>query len=90
MRVRAAVAHAVGQSDWHADLKVAHADLSKRRIASNKPVARTESRFDVPANHAEVRSPVLVAGIAWADRRRIAQVQVSANDGATWTDTVLG
>lgn len=51
--------------------------------------ARTESRFDVPVDHAEVSSPVLAAGVAWAGRRRIAQVQVSTDDGATWTDALL-
>ena len=51
--------------------------------------ARTESRFDVPVDHSDVPSPVLVAGIAWAGRRRITQVQVSADDGVTWTDALL-
>jgi DMSO/TMAO reductase YedYZ molybdopterin-dependent catalytic subunit len=45
---------------------------------------RTESRFDVPMDHGEVRSPFIAAGVAWAGTRRIACVEVSTDDGRSW------
>ena len=45
---------------------------------------RTESRFDVPEDHSQVRSSFVAAGIAWAGARGISRVEVSTDDGQSW------
>ena len=56
----------------------------------NEPATtRTESRIDTPRGFAHVQSPVAVAGVAWAGDRRIAGVEVSADDGRTWLPAQL-
>ncbi len=45
---------------------------------------RTESRLDVPADHSQVRSSFIVAGVAWASTRGISRVEVSSDDGRSW------
>ena len=47
-------------------------------------IIRTESRFDVPADHSQVRSPFIAAGIAWAGTRGVSRVEVSIDDGRSW------
>src|SRR5258708_4008969 len=47
-------------------------------------LVRTESRFDVPADHSQVRSPFIAAGVAWAGTRGVSRVEVSINDGRSW------
>jgi DMSO/TMAO reductase YedYZ molybdopterin-dependent catalytic subunit len=47
-------------------------------------IIRTESRFDVPADHSQVRSPFTTAGIAWAGMRGVRRVEVSSDDGRSW------
>jgi sulfite oxidase len=55
------------------------------------PVAtiRTQSRIDVPADHAEVPPRFTVAGVAWAGDRRVARVQVLAGERGPWTPALL-
>ena len=55
------------------------------------PVAtiRTQSRIDVPADHTAVPPRFTVAGIAWAGDRRVARVQVLADDHGPWMPAVL-
>jgi DMSO/TMAO reductase YedYZ molybdopterin-dependent catalytic subunit len=55
------------------------------------PVAtiRTQSRIDVPADHAAVPPQLTVAGIAWAGDRRVARVEVLADDHGPWRPAVL-
>jgi Oxidoreductase molybdopterin binding domain/Mo-co oxidoreductase dimerisation domain len=55
------------------------------------PVAtiRTQSRIDVPADHDAVPPRFTVAGIAWAGDRRVARVQVLADDHGPWMPAVL-
>jgi Oxidoreductase molybdopterin binding domain/Mo-co oxidoreductase dimerisation domain len=55
------------------------------------PVAtiRTQSRIDVPADHATVPPRLTVAGIAWAGDRRVARVEVLADDHGPWMPAVL-
>jgi DMSO/TMAO reductase YedYZ molybdopterin-dependent catalytic subunit len=50
---------------------------------------RTASRIDLPGGDEPVQSPVTVAGVAWAGRRGIAKVEVSADGGATWRAATL-
>jgi len=52
-------------------------------------VIRTESRFDVPGDHSQVPSRFTAAGVAWAGGRSISRVEVSADDGRTWTPAGL-
>jgi DMSO/TMAO reductase YedYZ molybdopterin-dependent catalytic subunit len=55
------------------------------------PVAtiRTQSRIDVPADHAAVPPRLTVAGIAWAGERRVARVEVLADDHGPWRPAAL-
>jgi DMSO/TMAO reductase YedYZ molybdopterin-dependent catalytic subunit len=50
---------------------------------------KTASRIDVPAELSAVDGEIVVAGVAWAGDRRIRRVEVSADDGRTWTPAVL-
>jgi hypothetical protein len=50
---------------------------------------KTASRIDVPAELAAVGGEVVVAGVAWAGDRGVRGVEVSADDGRTWTPAVL-
>ncbi len=47
-------------------------------------IIRTESRFDVPVDHGQVRSPFIAAGVAWAGTRGVSRVEVSTDDGRLW------
>jgi DMSO/TMAO reductase YedYZ molybdopterin-dependent catalytic subunit len=49
----------------------------------------TSSRIDAPDDHAEVAGQLTVAGIAWAGARGVSAVEVSADDGETWTPAEL-
>jgi hypothetical protein len=55
------------------------------------PVARirSQSRIDVPADHAAVPPRFTVAGIAWAGNRRVAGVQVLADEHGPWRPALL-
>jgi len=55
----------------------------------NLAVIKTASRIDVPAELAVVDGPATVAGVAWAGDRGIGRVEVSLDDGRTWTPAVL-
>ena len=51
---------------------------------------KTQSRIDVPGRTADLRAgPVVVAGIAWAQQRGIAEVEVRIDDGE-WQEATLG
>jgi DMSO/TMAO reductase YedYZ molybdopterin-dependent catalytic subunit len=50
---------------------------------------KTASRIDVPAEMSAVDGAIVVAGVAWAGDRGIRRVEVSADDGRTWTPAVL-
>jgi len=50
---------------------------------------KTASRIDVPAELSAVDGEIVVAGVAWAGDRRIRRVEVSTDDGRTWTPAVL-
>jgi DMSO/TMAO reductase YedYZ molybdopterin-dependent catalytic subunit len=52
-------------------------------------VIRTQSRIDVPADHSQVRTPFTVAGVGWAGDRAISRIEVSADDGRSWTPAQL-
>jgi DMSO/TMAO reductase YedYZ molybdopterin-dependent catalytic subunit len=55
----------------------------------NVAVVKTASRVDVPAELAAIAGPATVAGVAWAGDRGIRRVEVSLDDGRTWTPAVL-
>jgi DMSO/TMAO reductase YedYZ molybdopterin-dependent catalytic subunit len=50
---------------------------------------KTASRIDVPGEMSVVHAETVVAGVAWAGDRGIRRVEVSADDGRTWTRAVL-
>jgi DMSO/TMAO reductase YedYZ molybdopterin-dependent catalytic subunit len=50
---------------------------------------KTASRIDVPAELTAVSGEIVVAGLAWAGDRGIRRVEVSTDDGRTWTPAVL-
>ena len=50
---------------------------------------KTASRIDVPAELSAVDGEIVIAGVAWAGDRRIRRVEVSLDDGRTWTPAVL-
>jgi DMSO/TMAO reductase YedYZ molybdopterin-dependent catalytic subunit len=50
---------------------------------------KTASRIDIPAELSAVDGETVVAGLAWAGDRRIRRVEVSLDDGRTWTPAVL-
>jgi DMSO/TMAO reductase YedYZ molybdopterin-dependent catalytic subunit len=50
---------------------------------------KTASRIDVPAELSAVDGEIVVAGVAWAGDRGIRRVEVSADDGRTWSPAVL-
>jgi DMSO/TMAO reductase YedYZ molybdopterin-dependent catalytic subunit len=52
-------------------------------------VIRTESRFDLPEDGATVGSPFVAGGVAWAGDRGVSAVEVSTDDGETWTPAEL-
>jgi DMSO/TMAO reductase YedYZ molybdopterin-dependent catalytic subunit len=55
----------------------------------NLAEVKTASRIDVPAGLAAVDGGVVVAGVAWAGDRGVGRVEVSADDGRSWTPAVL-
>ncbi|GLF99200.1 molybdopterin-dependent oxidoreductase [Streptomyces yaizuensis] len=60
----------------------------KRKWARRAPVG-TQSRIDTPRPFSRPDAgPVMVAGVAWAQRRGIRRVEVSVDDGP-WRDAVL-
>jgi DMSO/TMAO reductase YedYZ molybdopterin-dependent catalytic subunit len=55
----------------------------------NLAEVKTASRIDAPAAMSVVHAETVVAGVAWAGDRGIERVEVSTDDGHTWTRAVL-
>lgn len=76
----------VSATKWVVDLEVTRFDRAQaywtaRGWADQAPI-KTASRIDVPAAFASLPAgPVVVAGVAWAQHRGIASVQVQVDDG---------
>ena len=83
----------VSATKWLADLEVtrfdrAQAYWTRRGWAAQAPI-RTFSRIDVPKPFAQVPAgPAAVAGVAWAQHRGVARVEVRA-DGGDWHEARL-
>jgi DMSO/TMAO reductase YedYZ molybdopterin-dependent catalytic subunit len=83
----------VSATKWVVDLELTRfADVSAywtdRGWAPQAPI-KTASRIDVPGSFAQLTAgPVVVAGVAWAQHRGIAGVQVQIDDGE-WQDATL-
>jgi DMSO/TMAO reductase YedYZ molybdopterin-dependent catalytic subunit len=60
-----------------------------RRGWDASALVHTESRIDTPAAGATLHRPVVAAGVAWAGDRGISVVEVSSDDGGTWTPARL-
>jgi DMSO/TMAO reductase YedYZ molybdopterin-dependent catalytic subunit len=60
-----------------------HQGYWERRGWSKRAVVKTGSRIDTPSG-GQVRSPVTVAGIAFAGSRGISRVEVSTDGGRSW------
>jgi hypothetical protein len=43
----------------------------------------------MPADHTQVSSPFVAAGIAWAGTRGVSRVEVSTDDGRSWATADL-
>jgi sulfite oxidase len=84
----------VSATKWVVDLQVTRFDRSQgywtpRGWSALGPV-KTQSRFDVPKDQAQVKAGVVVlAGIAWAQHRGIRAVEVRVGEGP-WQQAVLG
>ena len=84
----------VSATKWLVDLEVSRFDdieafWTGKGWAEEGPV-KTQSRIDVPrANHRVLAGPVVVGGVAWAQRTGIAAVEVRL-DGGPWTPVELG
>ena len=77
---------------WVTDLIVRATDITgywEVRGWDAKAVIRTESRFDVPNDGAEVGPRFAAGGIAWAGDRGVASVQVTTDGGRTWREAAL-
>jgi len=61
----------------------------EKRGWDHQAIMNTASRIDVPEHRGATTSPLRVAGVAWAGDRGISAVEVSADDGATWTRAEL-
>ncbi|WP_422739093.1 molybdopterin-dependent oxidoreductase [Micromonospora sp. WMMD729] len=76
----------VGACKWLTSMKVTTFDAFdpywvQRGWAADAPV-KTASRIDTPKPFAQRRAgPVMIAGVAWAQRRGIAAVEVQVDDG---------
>jgi DMSO/TMAO reductase YedYZ molybdopterin-dependent catalytic subunit len=55
----------------------------------NIALVKTASRIDLPQELTAVGEAGVVAGVAWAGDRGIRRVEVSTDDGRTWTPAVL-
>jgi len=83
----------VSATKWVVDLEVTRFDRATsywtdRGWSPTAPI-RTFSRIDVPRPFARVApGPVQVGGIAWAQRRGLARVEVSVDDGS-WQRALL-
>lgn len=76
----------VSATKWVVDLEVTRFDRAQaywtRRGWSARGPIKTASRIDVPASSATVSpGPTVVAGVAWAQHRGIAAVEVQVDDG---------
>jgi DMSO/TMAO reductase YedYZ molybdopterin-dependent catalytic subunit len=76
----------VSATKWLAELELtSFADFDaywiRRGWAAKAPI-KTQSRIDVPRSGATIKAgPTVVAGVAWAQRRGISQVEVRVDDG---------
>jgi sulfite oxidase len=83
----------VSATKWVVDLELTRFDRARaywteRGWAPDAPI-ETASRIDVPAAFAAVPAgPTIVAGVAWAQRRGIATVEVQVDD-QPWQQAVL-
>ncbi|MGI5222292.1 molybdopterin-dependent oxidoreductase [Nocardia sp. CA-290969] len=76
----------VSATKWVVDLELTRFDKAQaywtRRGWSARGPIKTASRIDVPASSATVTpGPTVVAGVAWAQHRGIAAVEVQVDDG---------
>jgi DMSO/TMAO reductase YedYZ molybdopterin-dependent catalytic subunit len=84
----------VSATKWLVDLELTTLDAYdaywiQRGWAKEAPI-KTQSRIDTPADGARLGpGPVAVAGVAWAQHRGIARVEVSA-DAGRWEEAELG
>jgi DMSO/TMAO reductase YedYZ molybdopterin-dependent catalytic subunit len=61
----------------------------ERQGWSNDAIVQPNSRIEQPEKRDVVTLPTVVSGIAFADRSGVAKVEVSTDDGVTWSDADL-
>jgi DMSO/TMAO reductase YedYZ molybdopterin-dependent catalytic subunit len=91
-RLRVPSRYGVKNVKWLTELVIL--DQDKRgywgaRGWDHNAIVHTQSRIDTPQHGDLVGERFTIAGIAWAGDRRIARVEVSTNDGATWQEAQL-
>jgi len=77
---------------WLTELEVITRDDEgywEKRGWDRQAIMGTASRIDVPQHRGVTTSPLRIAGVAWAGDRRISAVEVSGDEGATWTPAEL-
>jgi hypothetical protein len=93
-RLRVPQIYGMKNVKWVTSIEVVDYDYQgywMERGWSDEAVVRTESRIDVPTLGSTVAQgeATWVAGISWAGGRGISKVEVSTDDGATWSEAML-
>src|SRR5829696_2785107 len=83
----------VSATKWLTEIELTNWDFDAywiQRTWSKEGPIKTQSRIDTVKNRDKVSSgTVRVGGVAWAPHRGIERVEVSTDDGETWTDAKL-
>lgn len=56
---------------------------------SDEARIKTQSRIDVPTDGGKARPGGKVAGVAWAGDRKVSRVEVSFDEGKTWSEALM-
>ena len=93
-RVRVPAIYGMKNVKWLEAIEIVPTDFKgywMERGWSDVALIDTESRIDVAgdSNRARVGEQTWIAGIAWAGIRGISKVEVSVDDGRTWSEAML-
>lgn len=93
-RVRVPMIYGMKNVKWLREIEVVDNDYQgywMERGWSDEAIVRTQSRIDVAGENrrATVGTDTWIAGVAWAGARGISKVEVSTDDGNTWSEAML-